>query len=193
MDRTNGAGHVNHLFVAEDQALLRPPTEFTPEWFNAVQEEICAVIEPSEALDPNDNTQLRRAITKMIQTAQHAVVVDQATFAPAVVTGNAVYWDAVNSRYDQAIADGTEKQDAQGFADVANAKMYGFGSAQIFAGLTPGRYYLSATTAGAITTAPRPVMWSRLATIRAQPSCLLTSTPRQETLPPRVLTRTSPP
>jgi hypothetical protein len=116
------------------------------------QREIVNVI-TGASMVPNagDKTQLRQAITKMIQTAQHAVVVDQATFAPAVITGNAVYWDAANSRYDQAIADGTDKQDVHGVADVSNAKMYAFGAAPIFAGLTPGRYYLSTITPGAIT------------------------------------------
>jgi hypothetical protein len=44
MDRINGAGHVNHLFVAEDAETNRPPTEVTEDWLNGVQEELIAII-----------------------------------------------------------------------------------------------------------------------------------------------------
>lgn len=107
-------------------------------------------------LTPNsgDLTQLRQAIAKMIQGGQRSVIVDGATFAPAVAgTGKAVYWDSANSRFDLALSDGTAKQNCVGFADVANGKVYVFGDSVLFTGLTPGaRYYLDATTAGAITT-----------------------------------------
>ena len=45
MHRIDGPGHVNGAFVAEDPELLRPPTEITAAWLNAVQEEPLAVIE----------------------------------------------------------------------------------------------------------------------------------------------------
>lgn len=116
------------------------------------QREIVNVI-TSAGLTPDagDLTQLRQAIQKMITGSP--VIIEPAVFAPAVVTGNAVYWDAANSRFDQALADGTAKQNAVGFADVANGAVYAFGPAALFAGLTPGPYYLSGATAGAITTA----------------------------------------
>lgn len=102
-----------------------------------------------------NNTQLANTafVHAAVTGAQKSVVIHDAVFAPAVVTGNAVYWDAVNSRFDQALADGTAKQNAVGFADVANGAVYAFGPAALFAGLTPGPYYLSGAAAGAITTA----------------------------------------
>lgn len=45
MDRTSAPGHVNHLFVSEDAATNRPPTELVPADFNAWQEELMAIIE----------------------------------------------------------------------------------------------------------------------------------------------------
>lgn len=99
-----------------------------------------------------DLTQLRQAIAKMIQAGQHSVIFENVTFAGAVTgTGKAVYWDFGNSRFDLALADGSAKQEVCGFADVPNACIYAFGKAALFAGLTPGRYYLDGTTAGAIT------------------------------------------
>lgn len=44
MDRTNAAGHVNHLFVAEDTATNTPPTEITAQDLNAHQEELINII-----------------------------------------------------------------------------------------------------------------------------------------------------
>lgn len=125
------------------------------EWYNNIQEEICSVIEGQEiALNGADRTQLRQAIQKMIQSGQRSVVISNAAFAGAVTgVGKAVYWDAANSHFDLALSDGSVKQNCVGFADVPNAKVYSFGDAVLFAGLTPGsRYYLDATTAGAITT-----------------------------------------
>lgn len=63
MHRIDGAGHVNHLFVAEDPATLRPPTEITPEIMNAFQEELATFIEwAGIALAKGDNTQLKQAL-----------------------------------------------------------------------------------------------------------------------------------
>jgi len=45
MDRINGAGHVNHLFVAENAATSQPPTEITAEWLNTIQEELANLAE----------------------------------------------------------------------------------------------------------------------------------------------------
>jgi len=66
MDRINGAGHVGHLFVAEDASISRPPTEITAEWLNGVQEELVKVIEAAGiAPSGSDFDQLVRAITKV--------------------------------------------------------------------------------------------------------------------------------
>lgn len=63
MHRIDGAGHVDNMFVAEDLATNRPPTEFTPEWFNAAQEELASFIEWAlGALDKGDNTQMRQGL-----------------------------------------------------------------------------------------------------------------------------------
>lgn len=107
-----------------------------------------------------DLTQLRQAIVKMIQASQRAVIIDGATFAPAVVgTGQAVYWDAANNRFDLAQADGSGAQACVGFADVPNGDLYAFGDASLFSGLTPGvRYYLNAAVAGAISPTPSNVL-----------------------------------
>ena len=127
------------------------------EWYNNVQEELMAVIE-GQSIAPSgaDRTQLRQAIAKMITSAARAVVIDSVTFNAGVANGHAVYWDSANSRFDKALANGTAAQNCVGFADVTNSKLYAFGDAVLFSGLTPGsRYYLDGTTAGAITvTAP---------------------------------------
>lgn len=63
MHRIDGAGHENHMFVAEDPATNRPPTEITPEIMNAFQEELATVIEwAGLVLAKGDNTQLKQAI-----------------------------------------------------------------------------------------------------------------------------------
>ena len=121
------------------------------EWYNNVQEEL--IEGQSIAPSGSDRTQLRQAIAKMIAGAQRAVVIDGVTFNAGVANGNAVYWDSANTRFDKALANGTAAQNMVGFADVTNSKLYAFGDAVLFAGLTPGsRYYLDGTTAGAITT-----------------------------------------
>lgn len=151
-----GAG--KHGYKDGDKANGIPATDLDAATFNALQEEIVGVIEGQGiALVKGNHTQLRQAITQMIQSGQRAVIINNATFAPAVTgTGKAVYWDSANNRFDLALADGSAKQNMVGFADVANGNVYAFGDAVLFAGLTPGgRYYLDSTTAGAITvTAP---------------------------------------
>ena len=68
MHRIDGAGHVDNLFVPEDPATLRPPTEITPEIMNAFQEELATFIEwAGIALAKGDNTQFRLALSKAIQ------------------------------------------------------------------------------------------------------------------------------
>lgn len=63
MHRIDGAGHVGNLFVTEDPAINRPPTEVTADILNALQEEICEVIEYfGFVLNKLDNTQLRQVL-----------------------------------------------------------------------------------------------------------------------------------
>lgn len=146
-----GAG--KHGFKDGDKALGIAATDLTAAFFNDVQENIAGIIESAGiALAKGDGTQLRLAITKMIQSGQRSVIFNNCTFAGAVTgAGKVVYWDSANSRFDLALADGSAKQSAVGFADVPNGNVYAFGDAVLFAGLTPGRYYLDTATAGAIT------------------------------------------
>lgn len=126
-------------------------------WFHQVGEEIRAVI-AAAGLTPDSTvlTQLRDAIQAMIVGAQKAVIVNGVTFEASVADGEAVRWDSGNNRFDEAIADGTANNRAVGIADVTNSRVYLYGECPLFSGLTPGaRYYLDASTAGAITdTAP---------------------------------------
>lgn len=70
MHRTNGAGHVGNLFVNEDPATNRPPTEVPADWLNAVQEEIANVAtmngEVLETPGADGFTQMRDAILARI-------------------------------------------------------------------------------------------------------------------------------
>lgn len=129
-----------------------------PWWYYMVTEELRGVVAGAGLTPDHTNVnQLAQAIAKLVQAGQRSVILDSAVFAPAVSgTGNVVYWDSANSRFDLALADGSTKQNAVGVADVANSKVYAFGDAVLFSGMTPGaRYYLDATTAGTITaTAP---------------------------------------
>ena len=130
-------------------------TTVTPDWANAVQEELAYVITQSGlALSKTDNTQLRQAILKLVQDSNSAVIITGAVFEASVTNGEVVRWDAGNSRFDEAIADGTANNQAVGIADVTNSKVYCYGETPaLFSGLTPGgKYYLSAATPGAITT-----------------------------------------
>lgn len=63
MHRIDGAGHVGNMFVTEDPAINRPPTEVTAEFMNALQQELAQVIEVSGiTLSKPDNTQLTKAL-----------------------------------------------------------------------------------------------------------------------------------
>lgn len=134
-----------------------PPTIPGAYWHHQIGEELRAVIEGA-GLTPDDTdlTQLRQAIQAMIVGAQKAVIINGVTFEASVADGEAVRWDSANSRFDEAIADGTSNNRAVGIADVTNSRVYLYGECPLFSGLTPGsRYYLDASTAGAITaTAP---------------------------------------
>lgn len=81
-----------------------------------------------------------------------ATIYDGVTFNSPVANGNAVYYDAANSRYDQALANGSLPQNVIGIADVTNSRVLAFGLVAGLSGLTGGGvYYLSPTTPGALT------------------------------------------
>ncbi|CCG42195.1 phage tail protein [Magnetospirillum molischianum] len=108
-------------------------------------------------LSPNaaDLTQVAQAIQRMIAAGASAVVIQRAAFAPGIVNGAPVRWDAGSGQFALARADGTAADLAVGFADVSQGAVYCFGRSRagLFAGLTPGsRYYLSAS--GTLSTAP---------------------------------------
>lgn len=145
------------LFTEGNPATATPATTVTDDWLNDVQENICDVVETAGiALVKGDYTQLRQAIQAMLIASQKAVTISSAGFEASVANGEVVRWDAGNSRFDEAIADGSVNNRAIGIADVTNSKVYIYGECPLFSGLTPGaRYYLSASTAGAVTdTAP---------------------------------------
>lgn len=67
MHRIDEAGNAAGHFVRRDVIAGTPPTLFGADWPEAVQEEICAVIEGTgAALSKPTHTQLRTAINKMI-------------------------------------------------------------------------------------------------------------------------------
>lgn len=108
----------------------------------------------------DSNTSLPTDATKWraVTDTSSVLVIEAATFEASVSNGEAVYWDAANGRFDEAVADGSSLQLMVGFADVTNSRVILAGDITgIFSGLTAGaRYYLSTTVAGAIT-ATRPV------------------------------------
>lgn len=70
MKRIDAPGHVGHLFVPEDAATSRPPTEIDASWLNHVQEEICGAIEGAGiAVSGASWGQLFQAIKKMTKAA----------------------------------------------------------------------------------------------------------------------------
>lgn len=94
MDRINGAGHVGHMFVTEDAASGRPPTEITDDWLNGVQEEVLGVIIDQGLVPSNaDLTQLCKAIKGIFQKS--AAISAAASGTVDAITAN--YTPAVTS------------------------------------------------------------------------------------------------
>lgn len=90
MDRTDGAGNIGGLFVAEDPATSRPPTEITADWLNGVQEELLAAIEGAGVVpDSADLTQLHQAI-QAASTGAVAIHTGGADPHPQYVTADEV-------------------------------------------------------------------------------------------------------
>lgn len=89
MDRINGAGHVNHMFVAEDVPTNRPPTEITEDWLNGVQEELAAFpLAVGQTLDPNNNHQALDAVRTLIEARVGDYSLDTGTANAKVVALN---------------------------------------------------------------------------------------------------------
>lgn len=88
MHRIDGAGHVDHLFVAEDPATLRPPTEITPEIMNAFQEELATFIEwAGIVLAKGNNTQLKQALLAKFVTRAGVQAQENTAFTTAGDSG----------------------------------------------------------------------------------------------------------
>lgn len=68
MHKIDGAGHVANTWVAEDIPTNRPPTEITPDWMNAIQEEVVNAVQINgAALVKGDNTQLKTELLKRFE------------------------------------------------------------------------------------------------------------------------------
>jgi hypothetical protein len=114
-----------------------------------------ATLTGNSVLDTDGNTSaLATQFISALQSASKSVIITGATFDGAVVSGNAVRWNSAGPNWHQAIADGTSNDLAIGFADVTNGLVYLFGLfPALLSGLSAGsRYYLSGSSAGAITT-----------------------------------------
>jgi hypothetical protein len=63
MHKIDGPGHANGQFVNEDPDLGRAPTVVTPEWLNAVQGELVALVQAAGiALDKGNSAQVLEAL-----------------------------------------------------------------------------------------------------------------------------------
>jgi roadblock/LC7 domain-containing protein len=112
-----------------------------------------AGISPNDDVDNATNSQYYAALKAVFAAKNDFLSITTTAFEASVTDGDAVYWDSANSRFDEAIADGTNKQNMIGFADVTNSRVVLMGAyAGQLSGLTAGaKYYLSTTVAGGIT------------------------------------------
>ncbi|MBK1725719.1 phage tail protein [Halorhodospira neutriphila] len=94
------------------------------------------------------------ATRELVQREARADYITGAKLASDVSTGDAVYWDHAAGEHKLAIADGTAASRPVGLADAVNGRVYSGGLVEgVLTGLTAGAtYYLSADTAGALTT-----------------------------------------
>ena len=77
--------------------------------------------------------------------------INDVTFDAAVVTGDVVYYNAGDTKFYQAISDGTDKDEVVGIADVENLKVITSGIIKTSYTFTPSEnLYLSGTTLGVI-------------------------------------------
>lgn len=91
MHRIDGSGHLNGTFVAEDPFNNQPGTLITPDWLNAVQDEIANVINAgSISLDKNNNSQLEQAILNLI--AQAINNTGTPVTPDVILPGTIMYW-----------------------------------------------------------------------------------------------------
>lgn len=153
---TRGFGN-NHVF-----AFAKFPESFKPTLISGSGKDLYAriVLEISPISIMNLIVDPATVLATQTYVRNYAMWATEATriwsniaFAPGVAHKDAVYWDAINHRFDSAIADGTIKQNVLGFADLTNNWVVEFGDMPWGAAvLTEGDiYYLSTSVAGGIT------------------------------------------
>jgi hypothetical protein len=150
LDRINGAGHVNHLFVAENAGTNQPPTEITYTWLNAVQEEIVNVCAAAGvALNPLLNNQLATAIATLISAGSGTVAAASETVAGKVELATAAETTA-----------GTDAVRATHPAGVKSAITAAIAALGTFAGIQSQTYtaFTTAGATGAFTLTPSPAI-----------------------------------
>ena len=78
-------------------------------------------------------------------------IINNASFEGTVISGDLVYYDSGNTRFAKAIADGTNKQNVIGIADVTRSRVVTSGLYQTtFSGSNNAIVYLSDSVAGGI-------------------------------------------
>jgi len=111
MHKIDGAGHLANMFVKEDALINRPPTEITDDFMNALQMELCGVIEwAGLTLNKADNSQLLQALQAKFASinpagdyaTKTAVQFDDYKIADASVVGSA---NAIVAGFFPAITD----------------------------------------------------------------------------------------
>jgi hypothetical protein len=101
------------------------------------------------SVDPN----VAVATVAAVNAALEANFVEGAVVEAGVADGDVVYWNAGLSKLSKAKADGTALEEAIGFYQLANTRLYTSGVLSGFTSLVDGSvYYLSTTTAGGIST-----------------------------------------
>jgi hypothetical protein len=102
----------------------------------------------------DSNTALPIDVTKWkwLDGSASSIELNNSIFDVAVQNGDVVYWNTGDSKYHQAIANGSIQQNAIGIANITFNYVITAGISSLFTGLTPGNiYYLSETLAGKIT------------------------------------------
>lgn len=122
--------------------------------------------------DPSNTTNWR----KLTENADF-LAINTTAFQASVTDGEAVYWDG--TQFDEAVADGTNKQNVIGFADVTNGRVFVAG---LMSGLTSGLtantvYYLSGVTPGALTSVAPTTNIVRMGTARTATTFFIEITP----------------
>lgn len=109
---------------------------------------------------------------EILITGSSSLVIPNATFETSVSNGGWVYYDAENSRFDEALANGTNTQNVIGIADVTNSQVFIAGEITgLVSGLTTNvPYYLSTSSAGTITSALPATNAVRVGTSRSATS-----------------------